>query len=147
MQGCPFCFPSDEGLVVRWDHWTVIYNHRPVVDGHCLLVPNSHISTPEQLSDDDRATFFIALHRLTIALLPAFNASGYDLALQIGTSAGQSVEHLHFHCLPRREADLPPGTSWTDIMGIGGDPDGTTRRTLSSREQTEAAHLVRSRLV
>ncbi|MGW4464722.1 HIT family protein [Micromonospora sp. NPDC004704] len=144
-EDCPFCEAAG-GLAVifRGDEWHAIYNSSPVVPGHSLLIPIRHVEDAAELSDTEQREFFMMLSSLVAAMLPAYGAQGYDLALQSGHAAGQSIGHLHFHVLPRKDKDLPDGSSWTSELGIGQPLDDGPRKRLDlPRMQDEARRIAR----
>jgi len=89
-----------------------VYNIAPVLRGHSLVVPRSHISSLFDLSQEDQSEFMDFSLKVTRVLLSAFKGEGYDWSIQEGKSAGQSVEHLHLHIVIRNPGDLPEGTEW-----------------------------------
>jgi len=104
--GCPFCeaMPErvfHEGRLVRgvWDGF-------PVSPGHALLVPRRHVATWFDASPEERLelTEAIALARETILL--RHRPDGFNLGMNLGAAAGQTVLHLHLHVIPRYVGDV-----------------------------------------
>jgi bis(5'-adenosyl)-triphosphatase len=140
---CPFCSPSAELAVIAcWEHWKAIYNASPVVPGHSLMIPIRHVESIADLSSGEERQFFPALNELIDALLLAYDAGGYDLALQSGSTAGQSIGHLHFHILPRKRNDLPAEISWTSQLGIGQPLDDGPRKQLGLAQMKAEARRI-----
>lgn len=77
----------------------------PISDGHTLVIPKEHIngfdSCPAQLLGD----ICSRLGRIAAAIQKALNADGYNVLCNNGRAAGQVVEHLHFHIIPRKTGD------------------------------------------
>ena len=108
-QRCPFC-PPDIGPKVLDQCGTVvaIADKHPVTKGHMLILPVRHTPdffsmTPEEKRDADR---LIQLLRDRIEASDAA-VTGFNLGVNCGTSAGQTIMHAHIHLIPRRDGDLP----------------------------------------
>ena len=96
---CPFCDPS--GIIVENDLAFAIYDRYPVSQGHILVIPRRHFpdlfeATPEEL---------MALAELTRQVREyaddEFAPDGYNIGINSGRAAGQSIMHLHIHFIPR----------------------------------------------
>lgn len=73
----------------------------PLADGHTLLIPKSHFVTLDELTTEQVGGLLRDLPRLAMAILRATGAEGYNLLQNNGRAAGQVVEHVHFHIIPR----------------------------------------------
>lgn len=110
---CPFCaetaqkdsFASENGLLA-------LYNLSPILPGHSLVVPVRHVSSLFDLSEDEISAFFSFARKVTAFLTQTYASDAYDWSLQEGEAAGQSVEHLHLHIIPRNPGDLPEDEDW-----------------------------------
>ncbi len=87
------------------ENFTAIYNIRPVVKGHCLIIPKRHIESMLEMNEKEREDFISFSNKAIFIALKYANASDFDFLLQIGENAGQSVKHMHFHILPRKRND------------------------------------------
>jgi histidine triad (HIT) family protein len=77
----------------------------PVEPGHVLLVPTDHFSTITESSADSIAAAAAQLPRLASAVMRATGASGLNILQNNGRDAGQLIDHVHFHLIPRRAGD------------------------------------------
>ncbi|MFO0974348.1 MAG: HIT domain-containing protein [Phycisphaerae bacterium] len=77
----------------------------PLAPGHTLLVPREHHARLADLPAAAAAAVGAHLPRLAGAILKATGATGLNLLQNSGRVAGQVVEHVHFHLIPRREND------------------------------------------
>ena len=111
---CIFCkIAADEVAadIVHQDDLVVAFRDvNPKAPTHVLLIPRRHIASAAELSGTDSEM----LGRLfTVAAQVARDAGvaerGYRLVTNVGTGAGQSVLHLHFHLLGGRSLSWPPG--------------------------------------
>ena len=125
---CPFCtidvqriFYSGELVVGIWDMY-------PVSPGHALLLPKRHISSWFEATAEERAelseTTTIAreaiLKRTASEHLPT--PDGFNIGVNVGQSAGQTVFHLHVHVIPRCSGDVV-------------DPRGGVRHVIPNKAQ------------
>lgn len=139
---CPFCSEDETAEICRTRFWRALYNRSPVVPGHSLLVPIRHAERVTELNTDEACEMMHAVQLLSSALMRTYSATGFDVAIQQGKSAAQSVEHLHVHCIPRLENDLPSPGAWTSELGIVGSLEDGKRPLLGITEmQAEAARI------
>lgn len=73
----------------------------PVSTGHTLFVPKKHAKNLEVGSVDEAIELMKAIYKLAPAIMKAVGASGYNLGMNHGLSAGQDVFHTHLHFMPR----------------------------------------------
>lgn len=107
---CVFCQIVGESeadrpsrAVLDTGYWIAIKPVGPVADGHMLLIPHKHV---ERL-DDQLGSY--AMADLPFALKEVLRVTGatdYNLGINAGEFAGQTVFHLHIHVIPREEGDV-----------------------------------------
>jgi histidine triad (HIT) family protein len=111
---CLFCDllsgKTPTSFVARGPSTSVFLDHRPLFVGHCLLVPNQHVETFEDLDDEEVAPLFLEAKRLCRAVREALEAEGTFVA--VNNRVSQSVPHLHVHVVPRRKGDGLRGFFW-----------------------------------
>ncbi len=104
---CPFCQviagESAADLVLREDGILAILDHRPLVEGHCLVCPTDHVETMLELPDGRVGPLFVAVRRVASAMRDALGAHG--ALVLVNNRVSQSVPHLHIHVVPRRFKD------------------------------------------
>lgn len=106
---CLFCkivsgaVPSAK--VFEDDRAVAFLDINPINPGHTLVVPKEHypdlLSTPPDLA----AHLMTVVQRVASAVLNAAGAKDFNLGLNHGAGAGQSVGHVHLHIMPRRPGD------------------------------------------
>src|SRR5205823_4965380 len=105
--GCVFCdiiAGVVSAYVVYEDAETMAFLDRaPLMTGHVLAVPKTHIETLGELPTAQVGPHFQAVQRLAGAVERAMHADGTFVAINIRIS--QSVPHLHVHIVPRRKGD------------------------------------------
>lgn len=107
MAACVFCdivAGTVPASVVYDDDDTLGFLDRaPLLPGHVLVVPKTHIETLGDLPEHQVAPYFTTVQRLAVAVERAMKAEGAFVAANIRIS--QSVPHLHVHVVPRRKGD------------------------------------------
>jgi len=111
---CLFCKiahrESEASIVFEDEVCLAVLDHRPLLLGHCLLMPKQHVETLSDLPDDLIAPFFRAAQYLAAAVEAAMEAEGTFVAMN--NKVSQSVPHLHLHIVPRRKGDGLKGFFW-----------------------------------
>jgi len=104
---CAFCKivegGSSNSVVFDDDHSLAFLDHRPLLRGHCLLVPKQHVETFHDLPGPLIGPLFANAQLLARAVERGLQADGSFLA--INTRISQSVPHLHIHIVPRWKKD------------------------------------------
>lgn len=77
----------------------------PIVPGHTLVCPKRIVATMEELTADEIQALLALVARIQKALVSAFGAQGFNIAWNDGRIAGQTVDHLHIHVVPRCQGD------------------------------------------
>ena len=112
---CPFCALPAERILLLADEALVIRDAFPVSPGHTLVVPRRHIGSFFELTDAERACMVELLARAKAELDLSFQPDGFNIGINDGTAAGQTVPHLHLHLIPRYRGDAPDprgGVRW-----------------------------------
>ena len=106
---CPFC--SAETLVGAIAYYGTVYavpDRFPVTDGHLLVIPRRHVADWFDLNDAERRDAETLLLRLRERILAGDpTVSGFNIGINSGLSAGQTIFHAHIHLIPRRRGDTP----------------------------------------
>lgn len=84
-----------------------IVNLRPLVPGHVLICPRRYVRRFSQLEAEEVTDLFQAVHLVSKAVEKYYKADAINFAIQDGPLAGQSIDHVHCHIIPRRLRDLP----------------------------------------
>jgi bis(5'-adenosyl)-triphosphatase len=110
---CPFCQPDIREITfLESANFRAICNRAPILPGHSLLIPIRHLARLEDLPAEWGQEFFDLSIEATRLLKKAFKADGINWTIQDGFSAGQTVNHLHLHLIPRHQGDFPDPGDW-----------------------------------
>jgi histidine triad (HIT) family protein len=77
----------------------------PISDGHTLLMPRKHFEKLHDCPPELLGEIAARLGKIAGAVASAIGADGYNVLCNNGRAAGQLVDHLHFHIIPRRPGD------------------------------------------
>lgn len=91
----------------------VCLNLYPYNPGHLLVIPLKHIKEYRELSKQEILHISRAIQGLQMLLDDLYDPHGYNIGFNQGRDAGASIEHLHFHIVPRYGAEL----GYIDIVG------------------------------
>ena len=102
---CPFCsLPGGEKVLAselcfaRWDKY-------PVTEGHLLIIPNRHVADYFSVAPEEKTALWAMVDEGKKLLQERFKPNGYNVGINVGTPAGQTVMHCHIHLIPRRSGD------------------------------------------
>jgi diadenosine tetraphosphate (Ap4A) HIT family hydrolase len=106
--GCLFCeLPADKFVIVdENEHCLAVTDSYPVTEGHCLIIPKRHAATYFDMDNIEVEAATQLLHRSRGRIQQEdARVSGFNIGMNSGKSAGQSVFHAHIHLIPRRDGD------------------------------------------
>ena len=83
-----------------------IYDGFPVSKGHSLVIPKRIVSSVFDLDDNEYNHIFLLLRDIKKILLEKFRPNGFNIGINNGTDAGQTIDHAHIHIIPRYKGDL-----------------------------------------
>jgi diadenosine tetraphosphate (Ap4A) HIT family hydrolase len=83
----------------------VIRDGFPVSPGHTLIIPKRHVASFFDVTDAERTDMMSLLAAARDDLDREFRPAGYNIGINDGAAAGQTVSHLHIHLIPRYEGD------------------------------------------
>ncbi len=104
---CPFCARDENRVFLHRKHVFALWDGFPVSEGHALIVPYRHIPTWFEASSDERAELFGTIEAVCDLIRSRWPVRGFNVGINIGAAAGQTVPHLHLHVIPRRDGDVP----------------------------------------
>ncbi len=115
-QGCPFCTLTHADIRAENDLAVAIADGFPVNPGHTLIIPRRHIVSFFEATAEERTALFALLDQVRQRLLHttqqpfadmvrASVPAGFNIGINDGAVAGQTVFHLHIHLIPRNAGD------------------------------------------
>jgi diadenosine tetraphosphate (Ap4A) HIT family hydrolase len=102
---CPFCSLPTERFVLQSGYAVVIRDALPVSPGHTLIIPKRHVASFFEVTEAERADLMSLLAAARDDLDREFRPAGYNVGINDGAVAGQTVPHVHVHLIPRFAGD------------------------------------------
>ena len=103
---CPFCFPAADRIFHLGEHVLGLWDGFPVADGHALLVTRRHVATWFEATDGERQELIAALDVARAEVEKKHAPDGFNIGVNVGAAAGQTIAHLHVHLIPRYAGDV-----------------------------------------
>jgi diadenosine tetraphosphate (Ap4A) HIT family hydrolase len=92
-------FLSTSRVIGIWDGF-------PVSPGHALLMPRRHVATWFDATTEEQQELVAAIDKAKTTIELEHSPDGYNIGINSGEAAGQTVPHLHVHVIPRYEGDV-----------------------------------------
>ena len=115
LESCLFCELPQERIVMANGLAIAMRDAYPVSPGHTLIVPKRHVATFFDTTDAERLSMIELLDLTKRALDAELHPAAYNIGVNDGPAAGQTIAHLHVHLIPR-------------YVGDDDDPRGGVRR-------------------
>lgn len=107
MTDCPFCQPNSEIIFYEDELVLGLWDQFPISPGHALLIPKRHVETWFEASPEEQQALTQALAHAKAIIEMQHQPDGYNIGINSGKAAGQTISHLHVHLIPRYEGDVP----------------------------------------
>ena len=105
---CPFCKAESEREIIAYSSLSVaFYDGFPVSPGHALIIPKRHVSSFFDLSQEERQDLLNLADSVKQIVEERYHPDGYNIGVNVGEAAGQSIFHVHMHLIPRYQGDVP----------------------------------------
>ncbi|GEL15276.1 HIT family protein [Pediococcus cellicola] len=98
---CVFCQKQPKDYVMANNLCVAFWDSHPVSKGHLLIVPRRHVAQIWDVTEAERQALVQLVADAKKHLDKQFKPDGYNVAINSGAAAGQSVFHCHIHLIPR----------------------------------------------
>ena len=98
-------FP-EERILFSGNNFFIVYDSYPVSDGHCLIISNEVKETFFDLSDEEKMDLDSMIEKAKEIIEEIRSPDGYNIGMNCGIAAGQTVMHFHCHVIPRYIGDM-----------------------------------------
>ncbi len=115
ISSCPFCALPAARIVHQNNLAVVIRDAYPVSPGHTLVLPRRHVGSFFELTAGEHVAVIELLAHARTELDHALRPAGFNIGINDGPAAGQTVPHVHVHLIPRFAGDQPDprgGVRW-----------------------------------
>ena len=100
------CLESNDEIIAENRFAFAVMDKFPVNEGHALIVPKRHYANFFEASEDEIKAIYSLLHEVKEMLDVQYEPAGYNVGVNAGYHAGQTIMHLHVHLIPRYEGDV-----------------------------------------
>lgn len=105
--GCLFCQQINTiSCIVANEMGIAFYDKFPVTEGHTLIIPRRHVASYFDLTKAEQDSLWELVNEVKVLLDQEFHPDGFNIGVNIGEAAGQSVFHVHLHIIPRYKGDV-----------------------------------------
>lgn len=119
---CPFCTQNKSVSIIAENVLAfAISDIYAVNQGHCLVITKRHIESFFDATKEEVEALFSLVSEMKVILDQRFEPGGYNIGINVGDVAGQTVSHVHVHLIPRYKGDVqnPRGGVRNIIPGKG----------------------------
>jgi diadenosine tetraphosphate (Ap4A) HIT family hydrolase len=114
-RACLFCSVPPDEIVIDGPVAMARRDTHPVSPGHTLIIPKRHVASFFETTEKERLAMMSLLDQAKAILDERHQPDGYNIGINGGEAAGQTVMHLHIHLIPRYQGDKPDprgGVRW-----------------------------------
>lgn len=107
MKDCIFCNLEPSRIEDRNEFFVAIKDLYPVTEGHTLIIPSRHVESFFELSKDEEIAMLdmLSSQKKELSQLDT-SITGFNIGINDGEDAGQTIMHCHIHLIPRRKGDM-----------------------------------------
>lgn len=107
MNNCIFCRLADDAeIIAESELCLAFYDRFPVNPGHALVIPKRHVASYFDLTKEEVVAMQAMLFEIQPIIKKRFQPDGFNIGVNVGESAGQSIFHVHMHLIPRYQGDV-----------------------------------------
>ena len=107
MNNCVFCNIPEDRIVNEYKYFYIIRDLYPVTNLHSLVIPKRHVVSYFECNQNEYDEIPIILNTQKTELKVTDDSiTGFNIGMNIGEDAGQTVFHFHIHIIPRRKGDI-----------------------------------------
>ncbi len=111
---CPFCELNATDVVAASEFAVAFRDRYPVAEHHTLVIPRRHVASLFELDANELADVWALVAEVRQSLAVEFGIEAFNVGVNDGVAAGQTVLHAHVHVIPR-------------VLGDSDDPRGGIR--------------------
>ena len=112
---CPFCTLPESRVILANHQAVAVADGFPISPGHTLIIPRRHVESIFELNAKEVNALIMLLAEAKNVLADEQKPDGFNIGVNDGPAAGQTIPHLHIHLIPRFIGDRPDprgGVRW-----------------------------------
>ncbi|SES12856.1 HIT family protein [Salipaludibacillus aurantiacus] len=117
---CIFC--KLNSYILENDMAFVIYDKYPVTEGHALVIPKRHVADYFDTTDEEKRAMQELSEHIRDIQNEKLSPDGFNIGINCGEAAGQTIFHVHMHVIPRYKGDME-------------DPQGGVRGVIPEKQK------------
>ena len=102
---CPFCNLPKERVFLESETTLAIFDGYPLTEGHALVIPKRHVGCIFEIPPEELASLWAQVTSVRNLLKERYDPDAFNIGVNDGAAAGQTVPHAHIHVIPRRNGD------------------------------------------
>src|SRR5712692_2761942 len=103
---CPFCSVLQERILLESRTGLALPDAYPLCAGHTLIVSRRHVKTIYELTTEDQQDLWSLVFQVRHSLIEQYASDAFNIGINDGLNAGQTIDHAHIHVIPRRKGDV-----------------------------------------
>ena len=103
---CPCCTLPPSRIWLEGEHALAFEDGYPISPGHTLVIPKAHVPSLFDLPADKQAAVWAMVAKVRLALTDEHSPDAFNIGLNDGVAAGQTIMHAHVHVIPRFDGDV-----------------------------------------
>lgn len=108
MDNCPFCRVESDREIIAFSALSLaFFDGFPVSPGHALIIPRRHVASFFDLTKEEQQDMLNLADDVKRIVDEKYHPDGYNIGINVGEAAGQSIFHVHLHLIPRYAGDVP----------------------------------------
>jgi diadenosine tetraphosphate (Ap4A) HIT family hydrolase len=110
-ENCPLCDLGEDRIIAAYQHAIAVADSFPIATGHTLVIPRRHVTSIFDLDRIEYTQLWNFVFDVRRVLAERFLPVAFNIGVNDGKAAGQTLEHAHIHIIPRynRDVDDPRG--------------------------------------
>ena len=104
---CRFCQSySSRRIMIEGKHGFAAWDRHPASEGHFLVIPYRHVPSYFEINNEECKELWELVAEGRKLADETYHPDGYNVGINVGKWAGQSIPHLHIHVIPRYQGDV-----------------------------------------
>jgi diadenosine tetraphosphate (Ap4A) HIT family hydrolase len=103
---CPFCDVNANRVLMQNDLVLAFFDNYAVSNGHTLVISKRHVVSLFELDKPEFVAIWSMVAQVRLKLMELHSPQGFNIGLNDGKAAGQTVNHAHIHVIPRYQGDV-----------------------------------------